>query len=79
MGGIVSRETQEGDRVGIGLYSGYTMMLSRHFNIEFGAGFWTGLDIYRKYSCPVCGLTTDKGRKGFILPDDIMISLVYVF
>lgn len=79
MGGIVSRETSEGDRVGMGLYSGYTLMLSRHFNMEFGLGLWGGLDVYRKYSCPSCGLTVDEGKKGFMLPDDIMVSLVYVF
>ena len=79
MGGVVSRETSEGDRVGMGLYSGYTLMLSRHFNMEFGLGLWGGLDVYRKYSCPSCGLTVDEGKKGFVLPDDIMVSLVYVF
>ena len=79
MGGVVSRETSEGDRVGMGLYSGYTLMLSRHINMEFGLGLWGGLDVYRKYSCPSCGLTVDEGRKGFVLPDDIMVSLVYVF
>lgn len=79
VGGILSRETKEGDRVGMGLYSGYTLMMSKHFNLEFGAGFWTGVDMYRRYSCPICGRTIDKGRKGFILPDDIMVSVVYVF
>ena len=79
VGGIFSHRTEEGDRVGIGFYSGYTYMLSRHFNIEFGLGLWGGLDMYRRYSCPVCGLTVDEGRKGFVLPDDLMISFVYVF
>lgn len=79
MGGILSRETTEGDRVGMGLYSGYSLMILPHFNIDFGLGFWGGLDIYRKYSCPSCGLTVDKGEKGFLLPDDLMISIVYVF
>lgn len=78
-GGIISRETEEGDRVGLGLYAGYTHMISRHFNIEFGLGLWSGAAWYRKYSCPLCGLTTGSGRKWFLLPDDIMISLAYVF
>lgn len=79
IGGIISRETSEGDRVGMGLYSGYTLMLSKHFNMEFGLGMWGGLDVYRKYTCPSCGLTVDEGKKGFVLPDDIMVSVVYVF
>ena len=79
MGGIVSLTTEEGDRFGAGLYSGYTHMLSSHFNIEFGLGLWAGMEDFRKYSCPVCGITVEDGKKFFLLPDDIMISLVYVF
>lgn len=79
MGGIFSRAAKEGDRFGTGLYAGYTYMLSRHFNLEFGAGVWTGYEIYRKYSCPACGVTTSSGRGWFVLPDDIKIAVVYVF
>lgn len=78
-GGILSPETDEGDRFGMGLYAGYTHMLSSHLNIEFGLGVWAGLDCYRTYSCQVCGFTIDSGKRTFVLPDDIMISLVYVF
>lgn len=78
-GGIISKETREGDRAGLGLYAGYTHMLSRHFNVEFGLGLWTGVDFYRRYSCAVCGMTLDSGCRGFVLPDDLAVSLVYVF
>ena len=78
-GGILSRETDEGDRAGIGLYAGYTYMVSPHFNMEFGLGGWGGMDWFRSYSCQQCGLIQNSGRRWFLLPDDIMISLVYVF
>ena len=78
-GGIISPEAEEGDRAGVGLYAGYTHMISRHFNIEFGLGAWSGMGWYRRYSCPSCGLTVDDGRKWFLLPDDVMISFAYVF
>lgn len=78
-GGIVSGETEEGDRFGIGLYSGYTHMINPHLNLEFGLGMWNGMAVYKTYSCPTCGFTTDSGNKYFLLPDDLMISLVYVF
>ena len=78
-GGIISRKTEEGDRFGAGLYAGYTHMLSSHFNLEFGVGLWAGLAAYRQYSCPVCGLTLSSGNKFFMLPDDFIISLAYVF
>ena len=54
-------------------------MLAPHLNLEFGIGLWTGADVYKVYSCPLCGLTTDSGIKSFVLPDDIMLALVYVF
>lgn len=78
-GGIISRKTEEGDRFGAGLYAGYTHMLSSRFNLEFGVGLWAGLASYRQYSCPVCGLTQSTGNKFFMLPDDFIISLAYVF
>ena len=79
VGGIVSKATQEGDRAGMGLYAGYTYMLSGHFNLEFGAGVWAGVDLYRRYSCTTCGVTIGSGTKPFVLPDDLAVSVVYVF
>lgn len=78
-GGIFSKETQEGDRAGVGLYAGYTHMLSRHFNLEFGLGLWTGADFFRRYSCTICGTVITEGTKAFVLPDDLAVSIVYVF
>lgn len=78
-GGIISEKTEEGDRFGAGLYAGYTHMLSSHFNLEFGMGLWGGVAAYRQYDCPICGLTVEEGNKFFMLPDDVMISIVYVF
>ena len=79
VGGIVSERTEEGDRAGMGLYAGYTHMLTPHLNLEFGLGMWGGMSWYTTYSCPACGITVDGGRKWFARPDDVMASLVYVF
>lgn len=78
-GGIVSPDTDEGDRAGLGLYAGYTYMVTPHINIEFGLGGWTGCDWFTTYSCQQCGVLQATGRKWFVLPDDIMIAFVYVF
>lgn len=78
-GGILLRRTYEGDRFGAGLYAGYTHMLTPHLNLEFGIGLWAGVDLYKEYSCQVCGLTLNQGRRAFVLPDDLMISFAYVF
>ena len=78
-GGIVSQRTEEGDRGGVGLYAGYTYMLAPHWNLEFGFGMWGGMSWYKTYSCPSCGMTVDSGTAWFARPDDVMMSLVYVF
>lgn len=78
-GGILSRRTEEGDKAGFGLTAGYTCMLHPHVNIEFGMGAWTGCRWYTVYSCPKCGITEDSGIKAFVLPNDLLVSIVYVF
>jgi len=79
VGGFVSPETREGDRVGGALSGGYTYMLGRHFNIEAGAGVWAGKDWYTLYACPSCGRTIDKGNKTFVMLNEILLGLSYVF
>ena len=78
-GGITSSLTREGDRVGFGATVGYTYMLAKHLNLEFGLGGWAGADFFTVYECPVCGLTVDSGKKAFILPNDIIVALSYIF
>ena len=79
IGGFRSPETREGDRVGAGLALGYSYMLSEHFTVGAGAGVWAGYDYYTRYTCPSCGRIIDSGRDTFVLPDDIMLSIAYVF
>jgi len=78
-GGIKTEATDEGDRFGVGLSGGYSYMLNKHLNLDVGVGVWGGYDRYVTYACPVCGVTVDSGERGFILPSDLMLSLVYVF
>lgn len=78
-GGLTEAETSEGDRVGGGLTGGYTYMLSPRFNIEVGAGLWTGYERYTTYACPECGRIVEQGERTFVLPNDFLLGLVYVF
>ena len=78
-GGIRSAVTDEGDRYGAGLSAGFTYMLHPHLNVSLGAGVWGGLQRYTVYSCPVCGITEESGEKTFILPNDLALTLSYVF
>ena len=78
-GGIRSAETDEGDRYGAGLSAGFSYMLHPHLNVSVGAGLWAGYQRYTVYSCPICGMTEAMGSKTFILPNDLLLSLSYVF
>ncbi len=78
-GGLFTHTAEEGDNVGGGIGVGYTYMLHKHWNIEFGAGIWAGQSKYTSYRCTNCGTVLDKGTKFFVLPDDVFVSIIYVF
>lgn len=78
-GGVASLETSEGDRFGAGLGAGYTLMLNKHFNIDFGLALWGGWETYTVYACPNCGRIMDEGSRTFFKPNEALISLLYVF
>lgn len=78
-GGVFNHTAEEGDAYGAGLGFGYTHMLSKNWNIEFGAGGWAGQKKYKTYRCTNCGTVVDEGKKFFVLPDDVFVSLIYVF
>lgn len=88
-GGIFKQmKTEEGVGAGAGMAFGYSRMLSDHWNLDVGLGFWAGRARYTQYRCPRCGraLTREDGTplrnawKWFILPsDEVQLSLVYVF
>lgn len=79
VGGILSDKTEEGDSVGAGFSAGYTYMINQHFNFEIGLGAWAGMKWYTVYSCPNCGTIVERGKRMFALPDDLILSLCYVF
>ena len=78
-GGLRSPQTEEGERYGGGLAAGYTYMLHKHFNLEFGAGLWAGRNRFTSYACPVCGKVTGGGERTFVRPNELLLSLIYIF
>ena len=78
-GGIRSLQTREGERIGTGLSAGYTYMLTPWLNLDFGLGIWAGRDRYTVYSCPVCGMTEDRGTGFFLLPNEVLLALSVIF
>ena len=79
-GGLLNRqETEEGDAVGLGISAGYTLMIDKYLNLEFGLGGWGGHTWYTKYSCPNCGMLLESGNKWFLLPNDVLVTIMLVF
>ena len=72
-------DTSEGDRYGSSLSAGYSYMVNHWLNIEVGLGLWGGLDIYKVYDCPTCGITVEQGRKPFLTAEDVIVALSIIF
>ena len=78
--GIWRPALEERSSIGAGLSFGYTVMLNKNLNLEFGAGVWGGKHLkYAIYECPKCMRLREQRSFNFIHPDDISISLTYVF
>lgn len=77
-GGAFIKQSEEGDAYGLGISFGYTLMLNKSINIEFGAGAWAGAATYTAYSCPYCGKIVEQGNKFFLWPNNLIVSLVYI-
>ena len=78
-GGIFSRSTVVGDAFGAVVSGGYTLMLHESLNLDLGAAAWAGQTAYTVYDCPRCGRISDSGKKVFVLPSEVYISLVWIF
>ncbi len=84
--GILNSKLEEGQKVGGGVSFGYTLMLSKKLNLDFGFGLWGGYKDYVLYNRPEDKIRyEERGEipptqgKGFISPDKLSISLMYVF
>lgn len=78
-GGINKPLTEEGDAFGVGFSFGYTMMLNKHLNMEFGAGLWGGGKSFVHLEYPRYGKVLDTGTTWFVMPNDCLVSLVWIF
>lgn len=72
-------ETAEGERYGASLGGGYSKMLGRHFNLDFGFGLWGGYETRTTYACQRCGKKISDGERFFVSPSEILIALSYIF
>lgn len=78
-GGLSSASTEEGDALGVVLAGGYSVQITRWLNVDLGVGIWGGHSRYTTYACPHCGRVTDSGEKVFFLPDEMLVSAMFIF
>lgn len=79
-GGVWRPILEEGTAIGAGLSGGYTIMIHKHLNLEFGIGGWGGrYTQYNKYQCADCEDLVTSGPRYFLKFDDLIFALVYVF
>lgn len=78
--GIWRPALDEGCCLGLGLSMGYSWMLNRHFNLDVGLGLWGGRMLkHFLYCCPDCMVVRSEGPEWFLSPDDVILSLKYIF
>ncbi len=77
-GGIIKKETYEGQAIGLNIFGGYALMLSQRFNLELGLGLQPGYTKYKKFACPQCGILLEKSKKVYLIPQ-ANAQLVYIF
>lgn len=78
--GIWRPALEESTALGGGLSAGYTLILTKHLNLDFGWGAWCGkyLD-YVLYECPKCMEVRENGSRFFVRPDNIVLTVSVVF
>lgn len=77
-GGISSRTTREGWAMGANMQIGYALLLTKHLNLEFGAGFYGAFAKYRIYSCQRCGKIVGNAAHWSLVPNNILLQFVYI-
>ena len=78
-GKFLGQERRIGDGVGAGIGLGYTLMLSRNWNLDFGIGGWGGMTYESVRENVVTPKAPDPEWKKFIFVDDVIVAFVYVF
>ena len=79
-GGIIRTRTWEGEVYGVTLGAGYSWLLTRSLNLDFGLGLMVGPNHFRTYSCPACGRIEEMDKKEiYVGPNELIVKLSYLF
>jgi len=78
--GIWRIAVEDGKRAGGCLNAGYSYLLAKHINLDFGLGVWGGKQLeYTLKHCSNCNETMDSGSRMFFDIDNINIAISFIF
>lgn len=78
-GGLLRKDSESGNALGLSISGGYSVQISQWFNIDVGVGIWGGKTKYTVYECPYCGKVVEEGEKAFVLPNEARLALQFIF
>lgn len=70
-------ERHQGDLGAVGLFYGYSWMLSNRWSIEAEVGLGYGYARYKRYDCVRCGTYKGPDDKHMLMPTKAAISIIY--
>ena len=68
-----------GNLYGVGVSIGYSLLINKWFNIDFGAGLWGGYQTYAKYENASMKTITQSSSQAFIKPAEVSVAAMFVF
>lgn len=74
-GGIFDSYSYEGRAYSLSVGGGYSFLLHKNWNLDFGIGVQGGYTSFVKYACPRCGKVMGGDKKAFIAPSNMLVQL----
>lgn len=70
---------REGHASGVAFGAGYSLMITKFFNLDFGIEGWGGVDWFEDVTSDKKDVKFREGSQGFLLPNNVYISATFVF
>ncbi|MBQ0024465.1 MAG: DUF3575 domain-containing protein [Bacteroidales bacterium] len=78
-GGFEGIRPEMGNKYGVAASVGYSLMITKWFNIDFGAGLWGGFKRYQVFADQNFETVKEKGGNGFISGNELSVSASFIF
>ena len=70
---------EQGTAVGASLGFGYSVLITKWFNLDFGISGWAGHKNFTNFEDSRFLTPTGKGNKWFVAPNELSVSAVFIF